>query len=87
MAIGAMDAIRERGLRIPEDISVVGFDNREVSEFVNPKLTTVEIDLHKIGYTAAQMATQKLIGQGEFANERNVVIPSKLQIRDTVVRI
>ncbi|MCL2662256.1 MAG: LacI family transcriptional regulator [Oscillospiraceae bacterium] len=84
MAIGAMDAIRDNGLRIPEDISVAGFDNREVSEFVYPKLTTVEIDLQSIGYTAALMATQKLSGHGEYADKRNIIVPSKLQIRDTV---
>ena len=84
MAIGAMDAIKEANLRVPGDISVVGFDNREVSEFVYPKLTTVEIDLKKIGYTAAQMVTQKLKGVGEYADKRNIVVPSKLLLRETV---
>jgi len=62
MAVGAMDAIKEAGLRVPQDISVVGFDNREVSEYVSPKLTTAEIDLKAIGYTAAQVAAEKLAG-------------------------
>jgi len=84
MAVGAMDAIREAKLKVPEDISVVGFDNREVSEFVYPKLTTVEIDLKAIGYAAAQMVTQKLSGIGEYAEMRNIIIPSKLLKRDTV---
>jgi len=84
MAVGAMDAIRDSGLNVPDDISVVGFDNREVSEFVFPNLTTVEIDLKAIGYAAAQMATQKLSGTGEYANERNVTVPSRLIVRDTV---
>jgi len=84
MAVGAMDAIRDAGLDVPGDISVVGFDNREISDAVFPKLTTVEIDLKAIGYTAAQMATQKLAGAGEYANKRGVVIPSKLILRDTV---
>jgi len=84
MAVGAMDAIREKNLRIPEDISVVGFDNRDVSDFVFPKLTTVEIDLKTIGYTAAQMVTQKLSKSGEYADERSVIIPSRLILRDTV---
>jgi len=86
MAVGAMDAIRESNLRVPEDISVVGFDNREVSEFVFPKLTTVEIDLKGIGYAAAQMVTQKLSGTGEYADMRNIVIPSKLLTRETVIK-
>jgi len=84
MAIGAMDAIREEGLIVPDDISVVGFDNRDESNVVFPKLTTVEIDMKAIGYTAAQMATQKLSGAGEYATERNVIIPSRLITRDTV---
>jgi len=87
MAVGAMDAIRESNLRVPEDISVVGFDNREVSNFVFPNLTTVEIDMKAIGYTAAQMATQKLSGTGEYANTRNIIIPSKLITRETVKNI
>jgi len=87
MAAGAMDAIRESNLKVPDDISVVGFDNREVSNFVFPKLTTVEIDLKAIGYTAAQMATQILNGTGEYSETRNVVIPSKLIKRDTVLQI
>ena len=87
MAIGAMDAIRAAGLRVPEDISVVGFDNREVSDFVFPKLTTVEIDLKAIGFAAARVATQKLTDAREYAEERNVIIPSKLILRDTVKKI
>ena len=87
MAVGAMDAIRDSKLRVPEDISVVGFDNREVSNYVFPKLTTAEIDLKTIGYTAAKMAAQKLRGTGEYANERNLVIPSRLLFRESVLSI
>jgi len=82
-----MHAIREAGLRVPQDISVVGFDNREVSTYVFPKLTTAEIDLKAIGFTAAQMAVEKLAGIGQYANEQNVIIPSKLILRDTVAKV
>jgi LacI family transcriptional regulator len=84
MAVGAMDAIREENLRVPKDISIVGFDNRDVSEFVYPKLTTVEIDLKALGFVAAQVATQKLSGEGEYVGERSVLIPSRLVLRETV---
>jgi LacI family transcriptional regulator len=87
MAAGAMDAIREAKLRVPDDISVVGFDNREVSTYVFPKLTTAEIDLKNIGFTAAQMAVEKLSGMGQYADVQNIVIPSKLILRDTVAPI
>ena len=84
MAIGAMDAIRESGLRVPNDISVVGFDNREVSDLVFPRLTTVQIDLEAIGFMAAKVTAQKLSGEGEYANISNVILPSKLIFRDTI---
>lgn len=42
-AIGAMRAIRQRGLRVPEDISVVGFDDIQMAEFTEPPLTTVRL--------------------------------------------
>ena len=87
MAIGAMDAIREAKLKIPGDISVAGFDNREVSEFVFPKLTTIEIDLKAIGYSSAEMVTHMLNGFDEDNDSRNIIIPSKLLTRETVKRI
>jgi len=87
MAIGAMDAIREAGLSVPKDISVVGFDNREVSSFVFPKLTTVEFDLETIGCTAAEIAIQKLSGAGEYADKKSIVVPSKLIKRETVASV
>jgi len=68
-----MDAIREAGLGVPDDISVAGFDNRDVSEFVYPKLTTVEIDLKAIGFAAAKVATQRL----DAAAQKNNAIPQK----------
>ena len=84
MAAGAIDAVKNAGLRIPDDISVIGFDNREVSLFLHPRLTTVEIDLKGIGLRAAQTALQRI--RGENIEERCQVIPSKLILRDTTRR-
>ena len=85
MAIGAIDAIREANLRVPEDISVVGFDNREVSDFVFPKLTTMDIDLKTIGFTAAQVVTKCLRGDTETPDKNTIMVPSKMVKRDTVL--
>lgn len=82
MAAGAMDAIREAGLSVPEDISLIGFDNREISDYLRPRLTTVEIDLKQIGLRAAEVAINKI--RKLPAQERGVIIPSKLIIRQTV---
>jgi LacI family transcriptional regulator len=51
-AIGAMGAIAEAGLRVPEDISVIGFDDIQMSAFVSPPLTTVAMPRAKIAAAA-----------------------------------
>lgn len=54
MAAGAMRACEERGLSIPEDISLMGFDNREFAEFIRPGLTTMALPLRELGEKAAE---------------------------------
>lgn len=53
LALGALVECRERGLRIPEDISIVGFDNLELSQHSNPPLTTVDVPTERMGDAAA----------------------------------
>ena len=84
MAIGAMDALREAGLSVPGDISVVGFDNREVSGFAFPKLTTVDIDLKAIGTTSAQLVSRCLSGKLNINDKKTIIIPSEVIERETV---
>ncbi|MCL2718805.1 MAG: LacI family transcriptional regulator [Lachnospiraceae bacterium] len=85
MAAGAIAAIHHAKLRVPDDISVFGFDNREIASLLQPKLTTVEIDLKGIGSTAAQMALKGI--RGESSPECCRVIPSRLILRETVAPI
>jgi LacI family transcriptional regulator len=85
MAAGAMAAIDHAGLRVPDDISIIGFDNRDISGLLQPRLTTVEIDLKGIGLAAAQTALQRISGEG--GPERGRIIPSRLIIRETVKKI
>ena len=54
-AIGALTALSEAGLRIPEDVSVVGFDDSRLSTFLNPPLTTVRAPTEEVGRTAARL--------------------------------
>jgi LacI family transcriptional regulator len=58
MALAAMRAIKDFGLKVPEDISVMGFDNMEFSSFFDPPLTTVSQPLYEMG----ELAAKKLIG-------------------------
>jgi DNA-binding LacI/PurR family transcriptional regulator len=59
-AIGAIRAIEDAGLNCPRDISVIGFDDIIVAEYLNPRLTTVRQPLHKMGQTAAQLLIQRI---------------------------
>ena len=53
MAIGALSALREAGLQVPENIAVGGFDDIAMARYVNPTLTTVHIDISALGERAA----------------------------------
>ena len=63
LAIGTMRAARARGLRIPEDLSVVGFDDSEHASLVTPELTTVRQPLAEMGRTAVNLLRRLLDGQ------------------------
>lgn len=63
LALGAIVECTARGLRIPEDISVVGFDNLELSRHCNPPLTTVDVPAEDMGMKAATYILDKLDGK------------------------
>ena len=54
MAVGCYDALKERGLRIPEDVSVMGYDDREIAQFMRPPLTTLVLPHYEMGNQAAE---------------------------------
>ena len=64
MAIGAIQALKQEGLKIPEDIAVTGFDGTEMAEFMG--LTTVDIPDYERGYLAAQFLLQNIAGNQNF---------------------
>ena len=84
MAAGAMDAITDGGLSIPADISVVGFDNRELSYYLHPRLTTVNIDLKGIGLKAAQVAIDMINKSDD--GDAVLTLPCELVLRESVRR-
>ena len=63
-AAGVIEAARTRGLRIPEDLSVVGFDDTEVARFASPPLTTVRQPLRQMGAVALRTAMRLAAGRG-----------------------
>ena len=62
MAAGAMDTLRARGLRIPDDVSLVGFDNAPLSRYLYPKLSTVNYPITDMGRMAAQWVLENVYG-------------------------
>ncbi len=81
MAMGVMDAIHSHGLRIPDDISVVGFDNIPQSAMVHPSLTTIQQPLEKMGRVAAQILLGILENPGKDSGR--IELPTELIIRDS----
>jgi LacI family transcriptional regulator len=81
MAISAMAAIEEAGLRIPEDIAVTGFDDADFAVTVQPALTTVRQDAIGMG-TAAAEAILRMLEDPEIAPPV-VIIPTELVIRES----
>jgi LacI family transcriptional regulator len=82
MAIGALKALRESRLRIPEDISFVSFDEFAIGELLEPKLTTVSRSAMEQGALAASLLAERLSGQGPTAPRRCVLEP-QLFVRDS----
>jgi diguanylate cyclase (GGDEF)-like protein len=80
MAYGVIRALQERGLRVPQDIAVTGFDDTELSVFTNPALTTVRQPLFGYGEQAVHSLLQLVNGQAALAS---VSLPTELIVRDS----
>ena len=79
MAIGAMAAIHEKGLRIPEDIALVGFDDIETARYTQPPLTTVHQDMLGQGQLAVRMLLERI--NGKKTDFEVKILPTTLVIR------
>ena len=79
MAIGAMHALRQRGLRIPEDVSIVGCDDIELARFTDPPLTSVRISFEDIGAAAVRVLLGRVGGEAEVPP--GVALPVELMVR------
>jgi LacI family transcriptional regulator len=81
-AIGAISALRESGLRIPEDVSVIGFDDVQTAAFLNPGLTTVRQPLKKMGMLAAQTMLRQLQSPNDPLHAaRQLIVEPELIVR------
>ena len=81
-AIGAILALREAGLHVPNDVSVVGFDDIQSAAFQNPRLTTVRQPLRKMGKIAAETLLRHIRKPADL-NTRQITVEPELVVRDT----
>jgi LacI family transcriptional regulator len=82
MAIGAMDTARELGLRIPDDVAIVGYDDIEAASLVSPKLTTVLNPAYEKGKAAGRLLLERV--QGKYRGPgRHVFIPPRFIKRES----
>jgi LacI family transcriptional regulator len=79
MALGILEAARTRGVRVPQDLSVVGFDDTEVARVASPPLTTVAQPLRRMGAVALRTALR--LGAGEHVDSHHVELATELVVR------
>lgn len=79
MTFGVMEAVRDRGLRIPDDVSIIGFDDIPQAASVYPPLTTIRQPLAEMGATATRMLLE-LINNPDQPAQR-IELPTELIVR------
>jgi DNA-binding LacI/PurR family transcriptional regulator len=83
--VGALDAIAAAGLRCPEDVSVVGYNDVRLVRFVAPPLTTIEMPAEELGAEAARMALAAIADPA--TPPRTVELPARLIVRASTAQV
>jgi DNA-binding LacI/PurR family transcriptional regulator len=83
IAAGLYLAARERGLRIPDDLSVVGFDDMDFARVLEPPLTTVALDADRLGATSFELLELRMRGK---PTRKQIVLPAELLVRGSTAR-
>jgi DNA-binding LacI/PurR family transcriptional regulator len=81
VAMGALWAIHDRGLRVPEDIAVIGFDDIPAARFVTPPLTTIRVPSVGLGWSAAELVIRLI--ERDAPRETHVLLETELMVRES----
>lgn len=84
MALGALHALREQGRRVPDDCSVVGCDDLDVTPYLSPPLTTVHVPFEPTGEQAADLLLRRMRGE---TTARQVLLPTHLVVRHSTAPV
>jgi LacI family transcriptional regulator len=85
MAVGAMKAIHEMDLKIPEDISLVGFDDSEYAAYLNPNLTSVSRPIEQMCIEGARVLLEKIDGIKQ--KNKTIFLKTELKERDSARKL
>ncbi|NKJ44085.1 MULTISPECIES: LacI family DNA-binding transcriptional regulator [unclassified Novosphingobium] len=83
MALGALSALQQRGIAVPDEMSVVGFDDLRFGAFASPPLTTIHIPTIELGEAAMRLMLDSLLPAEEQPPAREVVLPHRLIVRQS----
>jgi LacI family transcriptional regulator len=81
LAIGAIYALQDRGLRVPQDVAVVGYDDRAFSNFVRPAITTITLPAYEMGEASARLLLSMI--KGELKSSKAVEVRGRLLVRES----
>lgn len=83
IAVGAIKVLRDEGIRVPEDISIVGFNGMYMSEYSDPPLTTIEIPHEKLGMLSAELLLEQI--ENPAMEKSHIVLQPKLIVRKSTM--
>ena len=83
MALGAIQGAKEAGQKVPQDLSIIGFDNTLMAELSSPRLTTIEQNMYELGKTAAHRLLTIMKQEQEDVVYQKITIPTQLIIRES----
>ena len=82
IALGALDEARDRGLRVPDDVAIVGWDDIDAAALVSPALTTVRSHPQRLGEASGKLVLSRMSG-AYSGPSRSILVPAELVIRDS----
>lgn len=85
MAIGAIKAITEKGLKVPEDISILGFDGTEIGEYLSPSIATIKRPVGKVSKLAIELLMKKI--NGEEIKEKKIYLESEIVLGNSIKKL
>ncbi|MBU1065091.1 LacI family transcriptional regulator [bacterium] len=85
MAIGAIEAVKDSGLKVPDNIAIVGFDDISTSQYITPALTTVRVPLYEMGQLVGKTLLQKINSDSKehLTVAEQIVIPLEIIVRES----